>query len=176
MVLQLQTILLRFSMACLFQGDFESTGPLRLCHSKSMGLSVPLNAMMKFREIMSEDPLKDRCCRRLGYPANFLFPQIPRQFCQDDVNKHDRRLCDEIRLDQRSHCHMLTRSPTHPYAHTHASPHVMLMPPLNPTRSLQDHRTRLLLYWLQLNVDPLPEMGLSTAQVNELGRCFLSFH
>ena len=43
-------ILLRFSMVDLFQGDFESIGPLRLCHSKSMGLSVPLKAMLKIRE------------------------------------------------------------------------------------------------------------------------------
>ena len=42
-------ILFRFSMAVLFQGDFESIGPLRLCHSKSMGLSVPLNAMLRTR-------------------------------------------------------------------------------------------------------------------------------
>jgi hypothetical protein len=47
--LRLKGILFRFSMVCLFQGDFESTGPLRLCHSKSMGLSVPRNAMVKIR-------------------------------------------------------------------------------------------------------------------------------
>lgn len=43
-------ILFRVSMAVLFHGDFESIGPLRLCHSKSMGLSVPLNAMFKIGE------------------------------------------------------------------------------------------------------------------------------
>jgi hypothetical protein len=42
-------------MAVLFHGDFESIGPLRLCHSKSMGLSVPLNAMLKIRETLKSE-------------------------------------------------------------------------------------------------------------------------